>query len=156
MKTMGELPPYIRNPGKADGLCEAAAFPGTFTQWGKVPSAGEHYSEPASSISSLSPSGNPISSVTTLGMQAAFHTTACSHPALLMLVSDGGLCPALAPQFPMHSLCSQHAGGEAPCNASCMHAACIPIWCGAVLAVALWRCGAGAKTVALWRKTLIR
>ena len=38
MKTMGELPPYIRYPGKADSLCEAAAFPGPFTQWGKVPS----------------------------------------------------------------------------------------------------------------------
>ena len=79
MKTMGELHPNIRNPGKADSLCEAAAFPGTFTQWGKVPSTGEHYSEPVSSVSSLSPSGNPITPVTALGMQLAFHATACSH-----------------------------------------------------------------------------
>ena len=85
MKTMGELPPYIRNPGKADSLREAAAFPGTFTQWGKVPSTGEHYSVPVSSVSSLSPSSNPISSVTALGMQLAFHATAFRHPALLML-----------------------------------------------------------------------
>ena len=163
MKTIGELPPYIRNPGKADSLCKAAAFPGTFTQWGKVPSAREHYSKPASSVSSLSPSSNPISSVTVLGMQLAFHATACSHPVLPILASDGGLCPVLAPHFSMHSLCSQHAGGVAPCNASCMHLSpcisvlhartgracisvhdtCIPIRCGSVLAVALWR---------LWRR----
>ena len=106
MKNMGELPPYIRNPGKADRLCEAAVFPRTFTQWGKVPSAGEHYSEPASSVSFLSPSSNPISSVTGLGMQPAFHATACSHLALLMLASDGGLCPALASAT---SLCTPYA-----------------------------------------------
>ena len=105
MKTMRELPPYIRNPDKADSIYEAAAFPGTYTQWGKVPSAGEHHSEPASSVSSPSPSSNPISSATALGMQPAFHATACSHPALLMLASDGGLCPALAPPF----LCTAYA-----------------------------------------------
>ena len=134
--------------------------PGNLTRWGKVSSTGEHYSGPVSSVRSLSPFRNPISSVTALGMQLAFHATACSHPALLVLASDGGLYPALAPHFPMYSLCSQHAGGVAPCNASCMHLspcisvlyacmsracisvhdACIPIWCGAVLAVALWRC----------------
>ena len=106
---MGGLPLYIGNPGKADSLVRLQPCPGNLTQWGKVSSTGEHYSEPVSSVSSLSLSSIPISSVTALGMQLAFPATACSHPALLMLASDGGLCPALAPLFPMHSLCSQHA-----------------------------------------------
>ena len=93
MKTMWELPTFIGDPG-------------TLTPWGEVFSTGEHYSEPVSTVSSLSSSGIPISSVTGLGMQPAFHATACSHPALLMLASDGGLCPALAsPTSLMHSLC---------------------------------------------------
>ena len=86
MKTMGELPPYIRNPGKADSLVRLQPSPGNPTQWGKVSSTGEHYSGPVSSISFPSSFGNPIPSVTALGMQLAFHATACSHPALLTLV----------------------------------------------------------------------
>ena len=86
MKTMRELPTYIRNPGKADSLVRLQPCPGNITQWGKVSSTGEHYSEPVSSVSSFSPSSIPISSVTALGMQLAFHATACSHPALPMLV----------------------------------------------------------------------
>ena len=86
MKTMQELAAYIENPGKADSLVGLQPCPGNLTQWGKVSSTGEHYSEPVSSVSSLSSSSSPISSVTVLGMQLAFHATACSHPVLPMLV----------------------------------------------------------------------
>ena len=86
MKTMWELPTYIGNPGKADSLVRLQPCPDDLTQWGKVSSTREHYSEPVSSVSSLSPSDIAISCVTALGMRLAFHATACSHPALPMLV----------------------------------------------------------------------
>ena len=86
MKTMWELPTYIGNPGKADSLVRLQPCPGNLTQWGKVSSSREHYSEPKSSVSFLSPSENPSSSATDLGMQLAFHATACSHPPLSLLV----------------------------------------------------------------------
>ena len=79
MKAMWELPTDIGNPGKADSLVRLQPCLGNLTQWGKVSSTKERYSVPVSSISSLSPSSIPISSVTALGMQVAFHATACSH-----------------------------------------------------------------------------
>ena len=77
--------------------------------------------------------------------------------------ADGGLCPALAPHFPMHSVCSQHAGGVAPCNASCMHLSpCISVLHACTfrasrfrvaqswrLAPKLWRCGVNSIVVDL-------
>ena len=102
MKTMGELPPYIRNPGKADSLVRLQPCPGNPTQWGKVSSTGEHYSEPVSFISSLSPFSIPISSGTALGMQLTFHATACSHPVPLMLAQTEVCVRREPPYFPMH------------------------------------------------------
>ena len=92
METMWELPTYIGNPGEADSLVRLQPCPGTHTQWGKVSSTGEHYSGPVSSISSTSPSGFPISSVTALGMQLAFHATACSHPPALPTLVRAEIC----------------------------------------------------------------
>ena len=89
---MWELPTDIENPDKADSLVRLLPCPGNLTQWGKVSAAGEHYSEPASSVCSLSPSGIASSSVTALGMQLAFHATACSHLPLLPTLVQAEIC----------------------------------------------------------------
>ena len=92
MKAMGKLPPYIRNPGKADILVRLQPCPGNPTQWGKVSSTGEYYSKPVTSVSSLSSSGDLTSCVAALGMQLAFHATACNHPPALPMLVRAEIC----------------------------------------------------------------